>query len=143
MSHLFLLFLGLLFAVLKDMGAQKTCAKGHITDNDQCVDENECESDTGLASICGVNATCYNTNGSYYCQCLTGYQTRSVNFNQDNGEQCKDINECTTNKVICGSDATCHNAPGSYYCTCVSGFVASNGQQQFTASQNVTCNGET
>ncbi|XP_053348723.1 adhesion G protein-coupled receptor E2-like isoform X2 [Clarias gariepinus] len=91
MSHLFLLFLGLLFAVLKDMGAQKTCAKGHITDNDQCVD----------------------------------------------------INECTTNKVICGSDATCHNAPGSYYCTCVSGFVASNGQQQFTASQNVTCNGET
>ncbi|XP_053348724.1 adhesion G protein-coupled receptor E1-like [Clarias gariepinus] len=50
------------------------------------------------------------------------------------------INECTTDKVICGSDATCHNAPGSYYCTCVSGFVASNGQQQFTETQGVSCN---
>ncbi|KAM9494358.1 adhesion G protein-coupled receptor E5 isoform 2-T2 [Clarias gariepinus] len=139
MSHLFLLFLGLLFAVLKDMTAEG-CDKGYITDNDLCVDENECDPET--APICGANANCYNTNGSYYCQCITGYQTRTriLNFTQENSEQCKDINECTTNIVICGSNAACDNTPGSYYCTCVSGFVASNGQKQFNASQSVSCN---
>ena len=35
------------------------------------VDVNEC---TESSDLCGVNAECRNTDGSYYCQCLSGYR---------------------------------------------------------------------
>ncbi|XP_060798506.1 adhesion G protein-coupled receptor E1 isoform X2 [Neoarius graeffei] len=137
MKHLYLLFLGLLFAVLNN-AAGKECPPGFGVDHEDCVDENEC--DDALLR-CGENAICTNTNGSYYCQCATGYQinSRKVNFTADESGTCKDINECRENKTICGSNADCSNIPGSYSCTCHSGFVASNRKEQFNASQSVTC----
>ncbi|KAF5908795.1 CD97 antigen isoform X1, partial [Clarias magur] len=139
MSCWYLLFWGLLLAVLKEPTAIESCDIGYIIENGECVDDNECEYED---PICGANAVCYNTYGSYYCQCVTRYRStsRTVNFTQENGGKCKDINECKESKSICGSNAECSNTPGSYYCTCDPGFVASNRQEQFNASQSVTCN---
>lgn len=35
------------------------------------TDENECEE---MPDACGKHTTCFNTNGSYYCQCSTGFR---------------------------------------------------------------------
>lgn len=57
-----------------------TCNKGWRRDPEggttcrPCVDEDECEI---RPPICGANAICENTPGSYSCECLEGY--RSVN----------------------------------------------------------------
>ncbi|KAL6460544.1 hypothetical protein MHYP_G00305100 [Metynnis hypsauchen] len=101
-------------------------------------DEDECE-DKEL--YCGKNAVCYNTNGSYYCQCETGYQELSgkVNFTLENTKGCKDINECLEITEICGPNSKCNNTPGSYFCSCKDRFILSNGQKKFNASQGVTC----
>ncbi len=51
------------------------------------IDENECEDDP---AICGKNAACFNTDGSYYCQCQEGFTTHSThNFTQADGIECE------------------------------------------------------
>ncbi|KAI5091018.1 epsin-3 isoform X2 [Silurus meridionalis] len=101
--------------------------------------EDECKEEI---DVCGNNAVCTNTIGGYYCQCETGYQNnkRKLYFTAEDELQCKDINECTENKTICGPNAECNNTVGSYFCVCAEGFVASNKQERFNGSQNVTCN---
>ncbi|XP_046691365.1 epsin-3-like [Silurus meridionalis] len=103
------------------------------------LDEDECKEEI---DVCGNNAVCTNTIGGYYCQCETGYQNnkRKLYFTAEDELQCKDINECTENKTICGPNAECNNTVGSYFCVCAEGFVASNKQERFNGSQNVTCN---
>ncbi|XP_061577247.1 adhesion G protein-coupled receptor E2-like [Cololabis saira] len=98
-------------------GQQRT-AKG------KCVDDNECDETPG---ICGDNADCFNTNGSYYCQCHRGYINigGKVNFTGTDGT-CTDINECFEYENICGSVATCKNMIGTYNCTCLSGYIRTN-----------------
>uniref|UniRef100_A0A3B4E0I7 Si:ch211-241f5.3 n=1 Tax=Pygocentrus nattereri TaxID=42514 RepID=A0A3B4E0I7_PYGNA len=85
--------------------------------------EDECEY---KEDYCGKNAVCYNTIGSYYCPCETGYQGISGKMTE-----------------ICGPSSKCSNTPGSYFCTCKDGFVLSNGEKKFNASQGVTCDGKT
>ena len=48
-----------------------------------CSDVNECES-----SPCDMNASCSNTEGSFSCECNSGYQ--------GSGFMCTDVNECAT-----------------------------------------------
>ncbi|KAK3532591.1 hypothetical protein QTP86_025362 [Hemibagrus guttatus] len=124
---------GLLLAVLTNVTASPKCPIGHKIQDNNCTDDDECEHHE-----CGDTAVCYNTVGSYYCQCKPGYRAKSVNFTAETG-QCKDINECENNPSICGLNAVCHNNIGSYNCTCASGFASSNGQEYFNASQSVTC----
>ena len=73
------------------------------------LDINECTNDTHL---CEHN--CYNTNGSYVCDCQPGYQL-------SNGLTCSDINECDSNNGGC--DQKCINQVGSYYCQCNTGYT--------------------
>ncbi|KAK1905289.1 EGF-containing fibulin-like extracellular matrix protein 1 [Dissostichus eleginoides] len=65
---------------------------------------------------CGPEQTCYNTRGSYTCQCPQGYQK--------NGDHCVDRDECAlTNYCM----HRCVNTQGSYYCECNAGHkLASN-----------------
>ncbi|CDQ96189.1 unnamed protein product [Oncorhynchus mykiss] len=71
---------------------------------------------------CGSNATCYNTYGSFYCQCQHGFRsTTSLKFTPFAGE-CKDLNECLENPPVCGSNTICLNTIGSYNCQCQPGF---------------------
>ena len=56
---------------------------------------------------------CTNTLGSYVCGCRHGYETV--------GTSCKDIDECT-NQKICPDNSICQNTAGNYTCQCRSGF---------------------
>ncbi|XP_028416921.1 fibrillin-2-like, partial [Dendronephthya gigantea] len=62
---------------------------------------------------CGYNANCTNTNGSYICECRTGYE--------GNGTNCTDIDECEKGTHKCDKNAKCTNTPGSFNCQCQPG----------------------
>ncbi|XP_028300718.1 CD97 antigen isoform X2 [Gouania willdenowi] len=82
------------------------------------LDINEC-----LENLCGNHSNCFNTNGSYYCQCKQGFKNYRGNFNftQLNG-QCQVVNECE-NANVCGRNAYCKNLNGSYICICHDGYI--------------------
>ncbi|XP_050957679.1 adhesion G protein-coupled receptor E2 [Labeo rohita] len=135
MRHTYLLSLGLLLALTQNILMQTLCGYGYIRRKGKCVDDNECESNP---SICGENANCFNTDGSYYCQCDGGF-TPTHNFTQADSIECKDINECVDGSTDCGSNAKCTNHVGGYFCTCETGYISSNGKETFKAKQGVQC----
>ncbi|RWS06923.1 hypothetical protein B4U79_08827 [Dinothrombium tinctorium] len=85
-------------------------------EGDACEDIDECE--TG-AHTCNAGQNCRNTQGSYFCECISG-------FIKNRDGQCEDIDECALpNLNSCKSkNAKCENLPGSYRCFCNSGFHA-------------------
>ena len=89
---------------------------GDCSDVDECTDS--------YSNSCHVKATCDNTVGSYVCKCVTGYS--------GSGQQCSDINECTTKhakfKHNCHDYASCINYAGSFECKCKTGFDG-NGEE--------------
>ncbi|KAL2101596.1 hypothetical protein ACEWY4_003357 [Coilia grayii] len=128
--------------VLLFFGSTEGCADGFITDEKgHCVDEDECYTEDGDAPICGVDANCFNTLGSYYCLCQPGFRSTKgkLNFTGEDEDKCQDINECTLGSIDCGINATCTNSQGGYACVCDNGFKPSNGKETFLAGQGVTC----
>ena len=75
-----------------------------LTDIDECATPDVCPQD------------CSNTQGSFTCQCFSGF------FVQDGA--CVDVNECIVNDDCDPTSEQCRNTIGSYVCDCVSGFVA-------------------
>ena len=57
---------------------------------------------------------CFNTMGSYSCDCGAGYRLAS------DGLTCIDIDECSENRDGCAQN--CTNTQGSYTCSCHPGF---------------------
>ncbi|XP_042575715.1 adhesion G protein-coupled receptor E2 isoform X1 [Cyprinus carpio] len=138
MRHMYLLSLVLLLALTENILMHTNCGDGYIKRRGKCVDENECESDP---SICGKNARCFNTVGSYYCQCHEGFTTNSAyNFTPEDGIECEDINECVVGSAACGPYTKCVNSEGGYNCTCEAGYISSNGKDTFKSGQGVQCN---
>ncbi|XP_058651904.1 EGF-containing fibulin-like extracellular matrix protein 1 isoform X2 [Onychostoma macrolepis] len=90
------------------------CLPGFTLDEQNyCQDIDECSQ--GLHT-CNADQICYNTRGSYTCQCHPGYQKH--------GEQCVDRNECMLSHYCMHR---CVNTAGSYYCECKDGYqLASN-----------------
>ncbi|XP_024115183.1 putative adhesion G protein-coupled receptor E4P [Oryzias melastigma] len=87
----------------------------------KCADNiNECDD---VQQACGSNADCFNTAGSYFCQCKDGFENKygKPNFTGAHGF-CIDINECNKNPTICGRLAHCKNQMGSYMCSCSYGY---------------------
>ena len=103
---------------------------------------NEC---IETADICPKYATCYNTNGSYYCLCSNGYtgdgryncsgqlNTLAPHILSDLKEIIAllnksiniclvDLDECVHSPKACDDHANCFNVPGSYSCQCKSGY---------------------
>ncbi|XP_037113021.1 adhesion G protein-coupled receptor E5 [Syngnathus acus] len=111
-----LLFLGFMCTLKKCM---PQCDRGMTKEENRCVDVDECEEIPGL---CGKHAQCFNTNGSYYCQCEPGFHNinRNTTFTGTNG-QCEDEDECISN--ICGPMAHCKNLIGSFRCVCQYGYT--------------------
>ncbi|XP_043955597.1 adhesion G protein-coupled receptor E5 isoform X3 [Gambusia affinis] len=114
---------------------ETSCEMGYSRVDQNCVDVNECAE---APEICGENATCFNTDGSYYCQCQEGFRSKTVNFTNEDSVKCTDINECWEND-ICGPNATCQNIISNYTCSCQNGFASSTGVEIFHGRDNVTC----
>ncbi|XP_043955596.1 adhesion G protein-coupled receptor E5 isoform X2 [Gambusia affinis] len=115
---------------------ETSCEMGYSRVDQNCVDVNECAE---APEICGENATCFNTDGSYYCQCQEGFRSKTVNFTNEDSVKCTDINECLEIKDICGPNANCQNTNSNYTCSCQNGFASSTGVEIFHGRDNVTC----
>lgn len=108
-------------------------------------DKDECDDPSG--SLCENNGTCINTQGSYKCNCVDGWQEQNCNvgklfltvqndpilyidriFKQKEMYDFfffQDIDECTMNNP-CKNNATCINTDGSYHCECEEGWRGQN-----------------
>ncbi|KAM9314708.1 adhesion G protein-coupled receptor E5 isoform 2-T2 [Pholidichthys leucotaenia] len=99
------------------------CEIGFSFKDGKCVDVNECDE-----NLCGNHTTCYNTEGSYYCQCKSGFRHtgNQSSFTGLEG-QCLDIDECSDLQYyqgdICGKKGKCKNNIGSYWCKCEQGYT--------------------
>ncbi|XP_051940843.1 adhesion G protein-coupled receptor E5 [Hippocampus zosterae] len=113
-----LLFLGLMCTLNTCM---PLCDNGMKKEGTQCVDVNECDETPGL---CGSHAQCFNTMGSFYCQCQSGFMNinGNITFTAFDG-QCKDENECDSDVEVCGRMADCINLIGSFRCICQFGYA--------------------
>ncbi|XP_005171094.1 adhesion G protein-coupled receptor E5 isoform X1 [Danio rerio] len=72
--------------------------------------------DECVFSPCGLHSSCFNTLGSFFCNCSSGFEKL------ENGT-CGDIDECTDKSHICDKNSECNNIPGSYICKCHRGFT--------------------
>ena len=64
---------------------------------------------------CHFSASCLNSDGSYFCECQSGWE--------GDGVECTDIDECLIGNYDCPINNNCANTDGSYYCTCISGYT--------------------
>ncbi|XP_065100616.2 adhesion G protein-coupled receptor E5 isoform X2 [Paramisgurnus dabryanus] len=136
MKHVYLLVFVSLLALTERVLMKTTCGPGYSIDRTQCIDYDECEDEE--VPICGDNAVCYNTNGSYYCHCQKGFNPPG-NFKSDTPTKCQDINECSEYSIDCGPNASCQNTVGNYSCTCDTGYYPNNNAETFMDRQGVRC----
>ncbi|XP_052347549.1 adhesion G protein-coupled receptor E5-like isoform X4 [Oncorhynchus keta] len=131
-GRLHLLILALHLALL--MEHVSGCPKGFYTNGKHCIDINECLENK---DICGPNAECHNTLGSYSCFCNEGFvsSTGVEIFVFGQGVTCEDRNECEDDITICGKHTQCVNTPGNYSCVCNPGFGLKSGKAQFTGNR--------
>ncbi|MFO0745476.1 MAG: EGF domain-containing protein [Myxococcota bacterium] len=98
-----------------------------------CSDTDECANGT---AGCSENANCFNTAGSFTCQCKQGYSGNGTSCSPitcPSGYKlatsgtyagtCQDVDECYAGTDTCNSNASCHNTAGSYTCQCHAGFT--------------------
>uniref|UniRef100_A0A6A7G299 Fibrillin-2-like isoform X4 n=2 Tax=Hirondellea gigas TaxID=1518452 RepID=A0A6A7G299_9CRUS len=96
------------------------CGRGYRMNEDgtSCIDIDECASNV---HECSGGQTCSNRQGTYTCQCPSGYRLNHL-------RQCQDIDECTSfYGPACSSNAVCENTPGSFQCNCHDGFTKIEG----------------
>ncbi|KAL1266091.1 hypothetical protein QQF64_001766, partial [Cirrhinus molitorella] len=97
----------------QDAAFQDLCPFGHGTIpgvGDTRLDLNECVENP---EIC-VNGRCINMDGSFRCECPSGYKLDCT------GTRCDDIDECSVGNP-CGN-GTCSNVIGGFECLCEQGF---------------------
>ncbi|TKS85238.1 Fibrillin-3 Fibrillin-3 C-terminal peptide [Collichthys lucidus] len=115
-----------------------SCILDMVYDKGTCVSEETCLNTT---DVCHPLAQCTLHQGSFYCQCLSGYE--------GNGIECWDMDECDqSQKQVCPAFSNCINTNGSYICECWEGFQ-DNGTHcedkdecvtgNFTCPDNSTC----
>ncbi|XP_045709439.1 adhesion G protein-coupled receptor E2-like isoform X3 [Phyllostomus hastatus] len=82
-----------------------------------CTDINECG--PPLYVSCGNFADCHNVEGSYYCECISGYELVSggTKFKNETNT-CQDVDECSSGQHQCHNSTRCRNVRGSYRCYC-------------------------
>jgi len=89
------------------------CKKGYHAANDDCEDSNECDDPT---SCPGEGKTCVNSEGSFECNCKTGFEE------QEGGVDCVDVDECK-DENICAEGQVCKNTDGGFSCECKEGYA--------------------
>ncbi|KAL4219782.1 hypothetical protein ACF0H5_020194 [Mactra antiquata] len=100
----------------------KTCdhVKGCLCNDgwkgDTCQEDiNECNETLNACN--DPKKECFNSLGSFSCQCLEG-------FEESIDDMCEDIDECNL-PTLNGCDQICRNTIGSYFCECELGFTES------------------
>jgi hypothetical protein len=93
------------------------CNAGYTGDGITCENIDECEEAMTFGTVaCQANAKCTDTNGSFACDCVSGYE---LNIKDDT---CEDVHECDANPEICGDAAwLCVNTIGAFNCECPDG----------------------
>ncbi|XP_012584391.1 PREDICTED: EGF-like module-containing mucin-like hormone receptor-like 2 [Condylura cristata] len=79
-----------------------------------CQDVEECQQ---YSQICKSHSICINTQGSYTCKCLPGFE-----LNLKDPKQCTDVNECSSGQNPCHKTTHCLNFVGGYECRCRPGW---------------------
>ncbi|XP_047555965.1 adhesion G protein-coupled receptor E5 isoform X8 [Lutra lutra] len=104
---------------------------------ESCDDINECRSLSAVS--CGKFADCQNTEGSYYCTCIPGYELPSGArmFKNESENRCQDVDECSSEQPMCHESTICINTVGSYKCRCRRGWELKPGFQN--KQPNTTC----
>lgn len=96
-----------------------------ISDNNECCEQPD---------ICGGNAECVDTIGSYNCICKEGYtKTANSEYEQllialrtgSHFRNCTDTNECEPVNP-CPKFSVCNNTVGSFECICIDGYIKEN-----------------
>ena len=99
-------------SLVRSTPSKNECKKGYKADaSGICIDIDECN-ETG--ADCPEKSNCRNTDGSYACDCHSGYA----------GAECKNVDECA-NSNPCGPNSQCKDTDGSYECPCITGFYPS------------------
>ncbi|XP_063296068.1 nidogen-2 [Pelobates fuscus] len=110
------------------------CASGFHGDGHECADLNECE--MGL-SKCGQNTVCVNLEGSYKCDCQSGYSFSAV------GQSCEltpaPVNPCEDGTHTCekSSSRCVHRGDGVFACECFPGFFKIG--ERCIAESSISC----
>lgn len=76
-----------------------------------CIDHDECSASPG---ICGADAICTNTGGSYSCSCQFGYTGQPPDI------PCSF--DCSYSPLVCGVHGECQHNDGVYSCWCNTGY---------------------
>ncbi|XP_028406421.1 fibrillin-3-like [Dendronephthya gigantea] len=103
-------FLGADFQISESTNLTEVKDQFSVKDYDECNPQNSIHTPD-----CGNNALCRNTNTSYECICLSGYEK--------NNTGCNDVDECALRKDNCDNQATCKNTNGSFTCLCNEGYT--------------------
>ena len=105
-------------ATRRKLSSQESrCQKGFTMKMSQCTDVDECNL---KVPFCGKRH-CFNTVGSYSCDCRKGYQVQTKIIKNYYDYTCIDIDECQK-RYACPRNSICHNTKGSYSCLCNEGF---------------------
>ncbi|XP_030879149.1 adhesion G protein-coupled receptor E2-like isoform X2 [Leptonychotes weddellii] len=123
------------------------CSPGFISSSgemftsrlESCDDINECGPSSAVS--CGKFADCQNTEGSFYCTCIQGYELASQarTFRNESENTCQDVNECTSGQNPCHNSTHCLNNIGGYECRCRPGWKPVPGSPN--GPKNTVCEG--
>ncbi|KAF3846234.1 hypothetical protein F7725_003312 [Dissostichus mawsoni] len=122
--------------------SESECPDGFNLSRRKCYDIDECKFDKkNSEGLCGKDAVCHNTNGSFYCSCEDGFRSTSgaAHFHAATSVKCEDLNECLEEGGLCGPNALCFNTIPQYSCICEVGFISTTGVEDFRNGDNITC----
>ena len=98
-------------------GAQNGTAQTKPVSHVAAAARNEC--DEG-ADNCDDNATCFDLDQGFRCECNAGFG--------GDGVVCADVNECLQGTDDCGPNSTCVNNVGGFDCVCDDGYIEEDGE---------------
>ncbi|XP_053372976.1 fibrillin-1-like [Mercenaria mercenaria] len=101
------------------------CPAGYTTEDEDCIDVNECDLPTKVCSD-----ICDNTIGSYICKCSNGRRA-------SNATHCIDINECDEATSNC--QQVCENTDPGFTCSCLDGYNYDSESNTCTLSDESRC----